>query len=164
MRKFIFYLVILLLTIQSCSRTKIDIYTNVWRYQLEAAFVSKAGTKTFKIWSYCGNPSYGMELAKRNAVHGIIFKGIPASADGRIQSQMPLIKNGSVESSNQMYFNSFFANGGPYLRFVSLATDDQPDLVKISNKEFKIGLLVSVDTELLRKQLESDGIIRKLGL
>lgn len=147
-----------------CGPKKIDIYTNVWRYSIEPTFTAKAGSKAFKIWSYCRNTSYGLELAKRNAVHGVIFKGIPASADGRVSGQMALLRSSTSESQNQEYFNNFFANGGSYLKFVTQASDEAPDIIRVNNKEFKIGIVVTVNSDLLRKQLEQDGIIRKLGL
>lgn len=147
-----------------CGPKKIDIYTNVWRYSIEPTFTAKAGSKAFKIWSYCRNTSYGLELAKRNAVHGVIFKGIPASADGRVSGQMALLRSSTSESQNQEYFNNFFANGGSYLKFVTQSSDEAPDIIRISKKEFKIGIMVTVNHDLLVKQLEQDGIIRKLGL
>jgi hypothetical protein len=159
---FFFYLVSVL--VFGCSRNKIDIYTNVWRYSIESTFTSKSGSKAFKIWSYSPNVEYGLELAKRNAVHGVIFKGIPGSPDKRVEGQMALLRSSSAESQNLAYFNNFFANGGPYLKFVSQGSDDAPEIVRVSKKELKIGIVVVVNSELLRKQLEEDGIIRKLGL
>ncbi len=154
----------LLSTLNGCAPKKIDIYTNVWRYSIESTFTSKSGSKAFKIWSYSRNTAYALELAKRNAVHGVIFKGIPASADGRVPGQMALLRGSTSESQNQEYFNNFFANGGSYLKFVTQASDEAPDLVRINKKEFKVGILVIVNYDLLRNQLEQDGIIRKLGL
>lgn len=163
MKKILFFSFLSILVF-GCGRKKIDIYTNVWRYSLESTFTSKSGSKAFKIWSYSPNVAYGLELAKRNAVHGVIFKGIQGSPDRRVEGQMALLRSGSAESQNQAYFNDFFANGGPYLKFVSQASDDAPEIVRVSKKEYKIGIVVVVNSELLRKQLEEDGIIRKLGL
>lgn len=151
-------------TLIGCGPKKIDIYTNVWRYNIEPTYTSKSGSKALKIWSYSRNTSYGLELAKRNAVHGVIFKGIPASADGRVPGQMALLRSSTSESQNQEYFNNFFANGGSYLKFVTQASDEAPEIIRVNNNEFKIGIVVTVNSDLLRKQLEQDGIIRKLGL
>ena len=57
----------------------------------------------------------------------------------------------------------FFANGGKYSKFVTTSTDgaiEAGDVTKISKKEYKVGVNVSVNVTLLRKDLEAAGIIK----
>ena len=106
-----------------------------------------------------------MEQAKKNAVHGVIFKGVPQGERGCV-SQPALARNSNVEQEKQAYFNDFFAEGGKYMKFVNLTTDGAigpGDRVKISRKEYKMGVIVSVNKALLRKELEDAGIVRGLS-
>ncbi|HEY9124892.1 MAG TPA: hypothetical protein VIO15_11175, partial [Bacteroidales bacterium] len=57
-----------------------------------------------------------------------------------------------------------FADGGDYMRYVAESSDGSigaEDRLKVG-KEYKIGIVVSVQKDLLRKDLEKAGIIRAL--
>ena len=66
---------------------------------------------------------------------------------------------------SDLYLNfehpTFWGNGD-YLQFASVI-NAVADRVKISSKEYKIGAIVSVSKESLRKTLESAGIVRGLN-
>jgi hypothetical protein len=65
----------------------------------------------------------------------------------------------------QDFFKDFFADGGKYMKFVNVTGDGSvrsEDRLKIG-KEYKIGVVVSVNVQLLRSDLESAGIIRGLN-
>lgn len=66
-----------------------------------------------------------------------------------------------IEKQKNDFFNAFWGNGD-YLQFASVI-NAVADRVKISSKEYKIGAIVSVSKESLRKTLESAGIIRGLN-
>ncbi|MFN7274136.1 MAG: hypothetical protein ACK5VF_03515, partial [Bacteroidota bacterium] len=91
-----------------------------------------------------------------------MFKGIPGSG-----MQRPMISENGAEEKYRDYFNDFFRSGGRYLNFVALSTDgsiDSRDRIKVKNgKLLKIGIVVSVQKDNLRKQLEDDKIIKSLS-
>lgn len=63
------------------------------------------------------------------------------------------------------FFEPFFEEGGKYMKFVSESNDGNvgaEDRLKVG-KEYKIGVVVSVNKDLLRKDLEAAGIIRGLS-
>ena len=63
------------------------------------------------------------------------------------------------------FFKDFFQDGGKYMKFVSLVNNgaiDAGDRIKIG-KEYKIGIVVSVNVAALRKDLEDAGIIKSLS-
>ncbi|HAT70645.1 MAG TPA: hypothetical protein DCS22_09065 [Flavobacteriaceae bacterium] len=139
--------------------------TKNWRYEIDCVGTGKDGTSLIKVWSYSKKPQVAMEQAKKNAVHGVIFKGVPQGERGCV-SQPALARNSNVEQEKQAYFNDFFAEGGKYMKFVNLTTDGAigpGDRVKISRKEYKMGVIVSVNKALLRKELEDAGIVRGLS-
>jgi hypothetical protein len=102
-----------------------------------------------------------MEQCKKNAVHGIIFKGFSGNDKVRT-SQKPLASNSTVEVENADFFQRFFASGGKYMKFVTVSTDASPEVIKVG-KEYKVGVVMSVNASELRKDLEAAGIIRGLS-
>ena len=137
--------------------------TKIWRYELEAVQQGTAGTYLIKVWSYSKKPDIAIEQAKKNAVHGIIFKGY--SGVGAVQGQHPLTNNPNLEQEKAEYFDAFFADGGKYMKFVSTSNDGSvaaEDRMKVG-KEYKVGVVLSVNVAELRKDLEAAGIIKGLA-
>ena len=137
--------------------------THNFRYEMECIGEGKQGTYAIKVFSYSKKPHIAIEAAKRNAVHGIIFKGI---AGGKCVNKPALARNPNLEQEKADFFKDFFANGGKYSKFVIASTDgaiEAGDVTKISKKEYKVGVNVSVNVSLLRKDLEAAGIIKGLG-
>ncbi len=165
MRK-IFFLFIVMLTAASFgqAKKKADKATEEWRYEIECAGIGADGTYLIKVWSYSKKGTVAITQAKKNAVHGIIFKGFAGGAQG-CNSQRPLVSNPNIESEKEDFFQPFFEDGGKYMKFVSASSDgnvDASDRMKVG-KEYKIGVVVSVMKDALRKDLEAAGIIRGLS-
>lgn len=138
-----------------------------WRYEIEPAVgQAKQGTAMVKIWTYSKKAKVAVAQASKNAVHAIIFKGYAPSTNGtRIQGQKPLITDFNAETEHAAYFKEFFEDGGKYQKFVSLVNNGVPgpnDIMKVG-KEYKIGIVVVVSKDALRKELESAGIVRGLN-
>ena len=164
--KYIFILILLFSISASAQwkKNKANKDTKIWRYDLECEGIAKQGSKLVKVWSYSKNPKHAISSAMKNAVHGIIFKGYAGGGRG-CTSINPLIKDASLEKTHQVFFDAFFAEGGEYLKYVSAATDGRiapGDRLKISKREYKIGVIVNVQYAQLRKRLEKEGIIKGL--
>lgn len=137
--------------------------TKAWRYEIEVVQTGVQGTYLIKVWSYSKKPEVAIEQAKKNAVHGIIFKGFPTL--GSVAGQRSLANNGNLEEEKSDFFAQFFADGGKYMKFVNVIANgaiDAGDLIKIG-KEYKIGVVVSVNVSALRKELEDSKIITSLA-
>ncbi len=151
--------------ITSCTsyrHTQADLDTQQWRYEIEPVAVGTQGTYLIKVWSYSRSSRVAIEQAKKNAVHGIVFRGF--SGVYGVPGQRPLTPNPNLEQEQAHFFNNFFATGGKYQKFVSVSGDGtvQPrDRLRVGN-EYKIGVVVSVNVAELRKDLEAAGIIRAL--
>ena len=134
--------------------------TENWRYEIESVGTGVSGTYLLKVWSYSKKPDVAIEQAKRNAIHGVIFRGFEGKS-----RQKPLASNPNLEQEKAEFFKEFFADGGKYMKFISLVNNGAiagEDRMKIG-KEYKIGVVVSVNSDLLRKDLEDAGIIKGLG-
>ena len=137
--------------------------TQNWKYEIEAAGTGSQGSYLIKVWSYSKKPVLAIEQAKKNAVHGIIFRGF--NGFNGITGQKPLSSNSNLEIEKKEFFDPFFADGGKYLKFVNLSNDGSiapEDRLKVGN-QYKIGVIVSVNVTSLRKDLEDAGIIKGLS-
>lgn len=129
-------------------------------YEIEMAEVGEPGTLVVKVWCYNNKPSIDEHIALINAIKGVLFKGVNDA--GRIKGRKALVKNG-YESSPE-YFDSFFSNKD-YLEYAHIGVNNyvgQDDLIKIK-KNYKIGKIVVVNFNDLRKRLENDRIIEGLN-
>lgn len=144
------------------AQKKADKATQEWRYDIECAGIGADGTYLVKVWSYSKKPDVAISQAKKNAVHGIIFKGFPGNGNG-CPSQKPLASNPNLEMEKADFFGPFFEEGGKFMKFVTgdgmLSAGDRLRV----GKEYKIGVIVSVSKDALRKDLEAAGIIRGLS-
>ncbi|MBR1809276.1 MAG: hypothetical protein IJ776_07810 [Paludibacteraceae bacterium] len=161
MRKFLLIAmaVALCLPAMAGSKKKANKDTDRFRYEIECAGNGTQGTYLIKVWSYSKKARVAAEQCKKNAVHGIIFKGY-TGGNGCV-AQRPLAKNPGVELEYEEYFNKFFSDSGEYYKYVSLTSAAQ-DIVKVG-KEYKVGVVVSVQKDDLRKALEAAGVIRGLS-
>jgi len=67
--------------------------------------------------------------------------------------------------THEAFFKEFFADNSKYMKFVQLTTDGAiapGDIMKVG-KEYKVGIVVAVSKDELRKYLESEKIIKSLS-
>lgn len=133
---------------------------NVLNYEIVGAGVGTQGTYLVKVWVVSKKNKPNLNLIKKCAVHGVLFRGF-VNEDKR-GGQKPLAGNSSVEQSNKSYFEKFFQDEGFYRNYVTMVSDSY-EIVKTKKKEYRIGATLSVSSDQLRKQLTNDGIIRGLN-
>lgn len=129
------------------------------RYDIEMAEIGEPGTLVVKVWCYNKKPQVSEDIAKKNAIKGVLFKGI--SDSGRMKGRKALVEDGY--ESHQEYFDDFF-NEGKYARYSRVALNnyvEENSLIKVG-KLYKIGKIVVISYNDLRKQLETDKIIKGL--
>ena len=143
----------------SIRQKKADKDTRQFRYEIECAGNAVQGTYLVKVWSYSKKASIAENQCRKNAVHGVIFKGY-GGGQGCV-SQRPLANQPGAETQFEEYFNSFFAEGGEFQKYASVM-EGTTETVKVG-KEYKIGCVVSVRKDDLRKALEAAGVIRGLN-
>jgi hypothetical protein len=156
--------VFLLLTFFSNAQKKEDKRTMEWRYEIECAGIGADGAYLLKVFTYSKKKNLPMEQAKKNAVHAVLFKGFPGNNETRCYTQKPICTNSNIEFEKKEFFDTFFQDGGKYMKYVFDSSDgnvDAADRMKVG-KEFKVGILVSVAKDGLRKDMEAAGIIRSL--
>ena len=157
MKKLLLLLFILIGT-NSISLAKQKVDNN--RYEIEMAEVGEPGTLVVKVWCYNKKPQISEDIAKMNAIKGVLFKGV--SDSGRMKGRKALVEDGY--ENHKDYFDDFF-NEGKYANYSRVALNnyvEQNSLIKVG-KLYKIGKIVVISYNDLRKQLETDKIIKGLN-
>ena len=138
------------------------LYNSQYNYEIEALGVGQDGTKVFKIWGYGSTVGEAVMSAKADAVAACIFKGLTGGAGAA--PTPPICPEANIEVTKSDYFEKFFELGGKYLQYVAVTNDGNPageDRIKIK-KGYKVAIYVQVMYNALRRQLEADGIARRL--
>jgi hypothetical protein len=138
---------------------KADKDTNQFRYEIECAGNAIQGTYLVKVWTYSRSAGIAENQCRKNAVHGVIFKGY-GGGQGCV-SQRPMAAQPGIENQYKDYFDSFFADGGEFQKYASIMSGTT-ETVRVG-KEYKVGVVVSVRKDDLRKALEAAGILKKLN-
>ena len=161
MRKFLLSLLVVALCapVFAGAKKKADKDTNQFRYEIECAGNAIQGTYLVKVWTYSKKAAVAENQCRKNAVHGVIFKGY-GGGQGCV-SQRPLANTPGIENQYKEYFNSFFSEGGEFQKYASIM-EGTIETVKVG-KEYKVGCVVSVRKDDLRKALEAAGVIRGLS-
>ena len=129
--------------------------------ELVFAEAGAPGTAVVLAWSFSPKATISDNLVLENAIRGCLFNGIKENVPKRIPSKKALVEAG--ETTNKDYFNDFF-NSGKYLNYCRLGMNgylEQGNLIKV-RRGYRIGKIVVIEYDQLRRQLEKDGIIRGL--
>lgn len=127
------------------------------RYDIEGVETGQQGTYLVKVYIYTKKGVATTEEIKYAAVHGVIFRGF----SGKGFASQKAMASPTIEKQKSDYFKAFWENGD-YLAYASIV-NATADRIKISGKEYKIGAIVSVSKDALRKDLEKAGIIKSLN-
>ncbi|MDR2972824.1 MAG: hypothetical protein LBU83_13015 [Bacteroidales bacterium] len=146
----------------SQAKKKANKDTQDFRYDIECAGTGAQGFYLVNVWTYSKKPAVAFEQSKKNAVHGVLFKGFGSNSIAGCTSQRPIAANPTVEQEQADFFKKFFSNGGDYMKYVTNSGPINQKTLKVG-KEYKVGVVVSVAKEQLRKDLEAAGIIKGLS-
>ena len=129
-----------------------------FRYDIECAGSSKDSKVCLvKVWTYSRKPNVSIEKCKKNAVHGVVFKGFSGCC-----TQRALVNRPGAEFEYSDYFKRFFASNGEYAKYVDLCSSTRQEIVKVG-KEYKVAHVFTVNKDALKKALTEAGIIKKIG-
>lgn len=139
-------------TLFSCINLNAKTKDNVLKYDIEPMVSATAeGSFLFKVYVYDKKTAPEDEIRKA-AVHAVIFRGV--------NNNKPLAKSITTEQQYADYFKSFF--DGPCLSFANIV-EGSYTRTKMKKGGYKVGAVVQVMKDQLRKELEQAGIIKSLS-
>ena len=132
------------------------------KYDIAPAGVSAKGMTLVKISVYVEKPKQAsVDLIKKVAVHGIIFRGLNETKVTGFSNQKALVSSPAAAQQYADFFNSFFQENGQYLAYANMV-ESTTQTVKTGKKEYRVTAIVNVSTNQLRKILQDAGIVRKM--
>lgn len=143
----------------AASRKQKDGDTLKFQYEIEGVNNGTQGTYLVRVWTYSSSNKADIETCKKNAVHGVIFKGYAGSKT--VRPQRPLVTAPGAELEHAEFFKLFFQDGGEYNKYITITAGSQ-EVIKVG-KQYQIGLVVSVSKDALRKALEQAGVVKSLS-
>ena len=165
MKNFAFLLICMSLFVVVTATARDD-EEDTYRYELEnyTDRTMSDGYIMVKVWNYGRKEKITRQTCMRNAVHGVIFKGVSGGrASGLNKGHAALCPDGY--SAHTDYFDNFF-NSGDYMQFVELTNNGNiqaGDRIKISSKEYKIAMVCIINYNALRDRLQKDGVANGLN-
>ena len=128
--------------------------------QVECLGVEMDGSQTLRSLGTGRNKRDAVEQAKKNAVAAVLFNGIRGGQAGC--DMRPLVPEVNAREKYAEYFNIFFADGGEYLNYVSMADrrlhSNQSTTTKLQ-RSFRI--TVRVLRSELKARLLADGVLKQ---
>jgi|LauGreDrversion4_2_1035121.scaffolds.fasta_scaffold644421_2 hypothetical protein len=160
--RYILFVLALMLNLGAYSQSEND--ANSWNYEIEGISKSRdIGTYVVKVWCYTKKPKIDYNIAKKNAIHGLIFRGYVKN--GNLPALPPISNVPGLEQTQKDFFEQFFRDGGDYLKYVALSNENLAiapgDLIRL-NKGYKIGMVLTVNKNLLQRDLIAAGIVKSM--
>lgn len=157
MKTFILLLVSFLLSFSVLAKKEEPL-----KYDIVSAGVSASGMTLVKISLYVDKPIKAtVELLKKAAVHGVIFRGLNESSVTGYANQKPLASSPAAAQQYGDFFETFFQPDGQYLSYANMV-ESTTQAVKVSKKEYRVTAVVNVSTDQLRQLLQQAGVVRKM--
>lgn len=129
-----------------------------YSYSAEVSFVAKEeqGTITIRSNGFGKNEKEAIKDAQKNAFNVLLFKGLPGT-----ELNVPLVSNEyEAKNSYKNYFDNLLEKGGLFRYLMVNSTESLPAKVKGG---YSTSLVLKINYNSLRKDLEQNGIIRKFG-
>ena len=134
------------------------------KYEIYSDGVGAQGTYLIRVYLFTRNVRKVNDPdLKKAAVHGVLFRGFTSLEKGGV-SQKPLISDPTAETQHSKYFKEFFSNEGRFMNFATIIPSSY-EVVKGGTKAFKYKICVTaqVHKDALRKEMETNGIIKSLS-
>ena len=148
-----------LFLLQTACKSASTFTSSYGLYEIECAGAASQGSQLVRVWVLGNDRDVNIDLIKRYAVHGVIFKGY-AGGNG-CTPQKPMVTNPAIEQQRDNFFSPFFNTDRAYNKY---ATQVGNTLERIQEgKDYKIGAVISVSKDMLRRDLEAAGVLRGLS-
>jgi len=130
-----------------------------YTYETECLGTELDGSYTLRAWGVGRSQTDAMEQARKNAVKDVIFKGITKGKGDC--SVKPILTEVNAYDRYRDYFNKFFADKGPYDKFVNYKDKRAgTSLRQRTGAEIKYGVIVRVKHAEIKEKLLNDNILK----
>lgn len=129
-------------------------------YQVECVSIENDNYVTIKIWNTKYGKKYSQDDARKDAVHAILFSGVPYK-NGCI-AQKPILSTPEAAENFEKIQKDFFKKNCVWAKYTRSSETENTLPALIGDKKWKV-YKVYVAKNLLRKDLEDQKIIKSLN-
>ena len=150
MKKQVLFIAAIVLVVLSGCKSKEVTTTAFHNYTTECLGKSMDGSQTLRVWASGRNRADAIEQAKKKAVYDLVFTGIQAG-NGECNSY-PIVDEANARKKYEDYFDTFFADGGAFLKYVSIANQKKSAMQRfLGDGTQTFGIIVTVNRSALRE-------------
>lgn len=154
------YLLSLLLVISAHFIGNATDYRNdEYSYSISAIGRGVNGSLLVRINCVVGTPNEAVSYASKCAVHGLVFKG--AKSENNSPDETPLVEDKELSAKEVKWFDNMFQSEA-YSQYIVSVSQSNMKIVKIK-KRYSVDVTIAVNKSKLRRAIESEGIIKRLG-
>ncbi|MCI7668629.1 MAG: hypothetical protein MSS42_00165 [Bacteroidales bacterium] len=152
MRKSLSLILVFLLSTVSYAKTNISSLD----YEIAGVAIAIEGNYLVEVSAMVDKKKDAtIEIAKQCAIHGCLFKGFVVD---RI-FQKPIMSLPSIEKEHQVFFEKLIRE-----QYQNYTNSTYPIQIVKVGKRYRVKAIILVAKDALRKTMEKEGIISKLGL
>ena len=159
MRKYLFILAsaVVALLFAACGAHRSQAY---YDYESKVIQAHGDGSYVIRAWGRGRNAAHSYEVAQKQALQDIIFKGVQAQSSN-IENLKPLCYDMNAREKYEDYFNAFFAEKGPWKQFIAMKDRRTFTTNRSRTDAQTLGqVTVTVYRADLKRKLQEDGIIK----
>lgn len=130
-----------------------------YEYTLSSVGRGVNGSLLIRIKCVVATPNEAVSYASKCAVHGLVFKG--AKSENNSPDETPLVEDKELSAKEVKWFDNMFQSDA-YSQYIVSVSQSNMKIVKIK-KRYSVDVTIAVNKSKLRKALESEGIIKRLG-
>ena len=149
-------LLIVILCLFSCKSTK-PFSEN---YQVQCVSTSTDALYKVEISFQSNQNKTNLEMIKLNAIDAVLFRGLTGGKD--CITQKPMLTNKS-EAKNNSFFKELYGNKSAYNKYISAIEKPNDELLQEKDRLFNHVCIVSVNKDLLRKDLITANLLKPLN-
>lgn len=130
-----------------------------YNYKPEIMNTELDGSVTMRVWAEGRNRPDAIQQAHKEALNLVLFKGYTVEGQ-RAANTRALILEPNAQTKYRQFFYQFFADEGPYTKFVSREDTRSGTNERIRSKtEIRYGVVVRVLRDELERYLIDEGIL-----
>lgn len=132
-------------------------------YQVQCFNTSADATYTVDVYYQANNKSTDLDRIKLSAVDGVLFRGLTGGKG--CTAQKPLLIQSKASVSNTAFFKMLYGKKKSYDKYITLLQQGPQELIETNGKKqlFTNHYQVTVNKELLRKDLIAEGLLKPLN-
>jgi hypothetical protein len=130
-------------------------------YQVQCVSTSTDALYKVEISFQSNQNKINLEMIKLNAIDAVLFRGLTGGKD--CITQKPMLTINKSEAKTNSFFKELYGNKSAYNKYISAVEKTNDQLLQEKNRLYNHVYIVSVNKDLLRKDLITANLLKPLN-